>query len=382
MATIRDIVEASRQMEAFKRELLQVPELHARIAETFASLGGVNHVLEDARRQMLAFEKNSAAMRAVADSLARPAFDVSRSIAEMLERSRPNFELAADSVSKATRDWQSVFQAVEAVRMPSFVAFETHFGKLYELSAVAERALAGVRLENFGMSLGVSNNVRQALVDAHSEFSERYRSLFDSIAANELAVLEVPQELTKLPAVEYFNQSALIVSTSGGETEPEVREAISEVQQEEAAANQDRLVTMLAELNADFPSMLLGARAAVEAKPPDYVRHFAASLRELFTHVMQTLAPDDQVKSWTKDPKDYHNGRPTRKTRLRFIIQDLPLNFGGFLSADVDAVLEFIDSFQKGTHAVRPSFTPDQVLELGTRMEGLLRFLLVIKNCR
>jgi hypothetical protein len=55
---------------------------------------------------------------------------------------------------------------------------------------------------------------------------------------------------------------------------------------------------------------------------------------------------------------------------------------GGFLNTDVDAVLEFLDAFNKGTHGLRPDFTLEALLDMKTRMEGLLRLLLVVHACR
>jgi hypothetical protein len=84
------------------------------------------------------------------------------------------------------------------------------------------------------------------------------------------------------------------------------------------------------------------------------------------------------VKAWTPDPTDYHQGRPTRKARLRYITRNLHVVFGGFLQADVHAAIEFLEIFQKGTHDLESKLTLEEIALLRTRVEGLLRFLLVI----
>jgi hypothetical protein len=55
-------------------------------------------------------------------------------------------------------------------------------------------------------------------------------------------------------------------------------------------------------------------------------------------------------------------------------------SFGGFITVDVGAALEFLDAFQKSTHGLRPDFSRQQLVDLGHRMEGLLRSLLVIRE--
>ena len=137
--------------------------------------------------------------------------------------------------------------------------------------------------------------------------------------------------------------------------------------------------TRSGELRAGSPSDALWPSVPSSNRNiPTTLRHFAISLRELFTQVLQSLAPDAQLRAWTKDPDDYHNGNPTRKARLRYITRDFHDVFGGFFNADVEAtVLEFVNSFQKGTHAPRSELHVNDVLLLKARMEGLLRLLLV-----
>lgn len=43
--------------------------------------------------------------------------------------------------------------------------------------------------------------------------------------------------------------------------------------------------------------MWQGAKSALNSTDnPDYARHCAVSLRELFTHVIHRLSPDDEIK--------------------------------------------------------------------------------------
>jgi hypothetical protein len=238
--------------------------------------------------------------------------------------------------------------------------------------------LQSIDISRIGQMFALDDSARGALADAHSNFEEEYQAFFSTITRNSATILKFPPALTELPAVEYLNQAALVASTSECDTDGEIRESISTTREENATdAADDQLVELLKSVDPGLLKLLFGARAAIESTHPDYVRHFAASQRELFTYILHLLAPDDHVQAWASDPRDYHNSRPTRKTRLRYITRNLQDTFGGFLSADVAAVLEFVKAFQKGTHGLDPGFTPDQVLDLKARMEVLIRFLLL-----
>ncbi|MHB8088820.1 MAG: pPIWI-associating nuclease domain-containing protein, partial [Anaerolineaceae bacterium] len=81
-----------------------------------------------------------------------------------------------------------------------------------------------------------------------------------------------------------------------------------------------QLLAWLESLDPAFSNMLLGAEQAIYSQNPDHLRHFASSHRELSTHILHLLAPNDQVKKWTKDPNHFDkDGKPTRKARLKFI---------------------------------------------------------------
>lgn len=368
-------------MEAFQKQAAQSFATLNRFSEQVGGIARLADSIAETRQRMLALGQAAEAMKPLGTSLAFPAFDTSRSIASMLDASRTPLKLA-ELMGVASRDWQSTFATIEAANAQSLLPIATHFAKLYELSKIADFSLRGVRLEDIGGRLRLDAVARSALADVHIKFGSEYRTFYESVTASETALVSLPKPLTELPAVEYLNQTALITSTSEAELDEDMKEANGEVRREYAIEAADQLTGLLRELDPDLPPMLAGARVVLVSRHDDYVRHFAASLRDLFTQALHRLAPDAAVRGWTTTPADYHDGRPTRKARLRYITRDVPLLFGGFVNADVDAVVKFINLFQKGTHAPRPSFTPDEVNDLKVRMEGLLRILLVVNTLR
>ena len=107
--------------------------------------------------------------------------------------------------------------------------------------------------------------------------------------------------------------------------------------------------------------MWKGAIEAFHSDNSDKVRHFSISIRELYTHLIYNLAPDEDIKKWTSDKGNYDDkGRPTRRARLLFICRNINNKpFNSFVKKDVDATLAFIDIFQKGTHGIDPVFSPN-----------------------
>jgi hypothetical protein len=102
-------------------------------------------------------------------------------------------------------------------------------------------------------------------------------------------------------------------------------------------------------------------------------------LRELFTHVLHQLAPNNKIKNWSTSSKHYHNGNPTRRARLLHICRELNnkpcLNF---LNIDIESVLDLLDLFQSGTHKVKTELSDEQLNLMLMRMEGVLTSLLLV----
>lgn len=112
----------------------------------------------------------------------------------------------------------------------------------------------------------------------------------------------------------------------------------------------------------------------------DRVRHLCSSLRELLTQVLHRVAPDAEVRAWSKSPEDFCNGRPTRKTRLRFICRNVADGgrFGVFVEKDIDSVLAVWKVMEAGVHEVSQPYTKRQMKALSVRIEAAIRLLLEV----
>ncbi len=140
----------------------------------------------------------------------------------------------------------------------------------------------------------------------------------------------------------------------------------------------DALQTLLADLDVNLVQLWQGANQALDSSNVDRSRHFLISLRELFTHILDQLAPGEQVRAWTASPEHFDKGRPTRKARLLFICRDINYGpFSTFVQKDIESVLEFWEILNRA-HQVAIPFTQRQLVAFKIRMEGALRLLLVI----
>lgn len=148
-------------------------------------------------------------------------------------------------------------------------------------------------------------------------------------------------------------------------------------------ATRDEVETHLVALDPAFVSMLHGARVSASTASPDSVRHVCVSLRELLSHVLHRLVPDQRVRQWSTAPEFYHQGRPTRAARLKCLLDDAtcqPLT--RFFAADIRAALDLLDGLNQATHEVLSDLTHDHISVIVTRVEGTLLVLLKINAIR
>jgi len=279
--------------------------------------------------------------------------------------------------------WEEQLRAIEKIsgEFPRYdLAWQTHLVEISKLSVLSQGIVSRLPWENIGNALDLQAPIRGMLQDSFLDFAQSYSNLFDFWEKQPSFVLSLPPVVSRFPTIEFFNgvdvvDSITIRYDEDIELQKEKRRAEDDVKEE----TEDRLETLLVGLNAELVVPLRGARQSLDSANPDHARHLAASLRELFTHVMHTLAPDDKVMAWSTAPEHYDKGRPTRRARLLYICRALNQEpFSTFLEKDIDAGLEFLQLFQRGTHEVVPKYTHFQLRIMLVRMESLLRLLLEI----
>ncbi|PWB53894.1 MAG: hypothetical protein C3F13_08290 [Anaerolineales bacterium] len=192
-----------------------------------------------------------------------------------------------------------------------------------------------------------------------------YQTLMkDILPVERFAVL--PDSVRYFPTIEMHNTSIVAAHI--------VDETSYETQYDVIAPETTELSSWLESLDPSFPNMLHGAEQTIYSQNPDHFRHFASSHRELSTHVLHLLAPDIDVKQWTKDPNHYDkDGKPFRSTRLKYIARNHNNStFVDFLVKDFENQMALLNADE---HRQKQEYTDQELLALHRRFLGMLGFL-------
>lgn len=283
----------------------------------------------------------------------------------------------AASVSQLWKDQFEPFKSAITSIEASQLAFQSEFAKVSELSMLAQRSLAQIRFEEIGKALKLTETARDAFGQVQYDFSKSYSHLFKSLELETQRITLLPPVVSFLPPVEFYTGSRVLrlFTESEIEVDPEETTLLGELTNETNGI----VVRHLGSLNPALIKLWQGANEALRSRNPDAVRHFITSLRELLTHVIHTLSPDEDVRRWSALPEHYHNDKPTRRARLLFICHEVNYEpFNEFLKKDIDSVLACFDLFQQSTHEIQSSLSQAQLEAIKLRTESAIRFLIDI----
>jgi hypothetical protein len=242
----------------------------------------------------------------------------------------------------------------------------------YDLSSHVRATLNHL---NYGQeSLYFSEALRFRITRAFSRLGLAYSNIWEELRNDQVRVLELNPIVIQAPPIELY-QSTVLGRTIG--QKPRNYQNLNfddaEVALEEVASGFE---SQLAQVDPRLVNLYRGAKSALAVTGYDRTRHFATSLRELITHTLHILCPDNEFSRWNTDSKLVDRDRPTRKGRLLYICRNIRMgSFETFVDMDVKATLEFITLFQKGTHDIENSFTMEQLQAMLRRTEALLSYL-------
>ncbi len=244
------------------------------------------------------------------------------------------------------------------------------------VSLAAQVNLTSMQGLSIGGLAGFDSSLCKTTTARLASLTRSYGSLIDAAATTEVLATRLPLIALSAP-VEYYRQIEVLKSV----TIPE--ESTSEIDTvgTELEASLPKAQALLLGFDPSLQPLLAGAHEALRGDNPDRVRHVTVSLRELLTHVLHALAPDDQVLEWARDRGLTDGSRPTRRARLLYICRSIDCDaLGVFLEQDTQSTLAFMNALSSGTHVAAPRLTSGQLRALVARMESLLVFLLQIGN--
>ena len=286
-----------------------------------------------------------------------------------------------------SEQWRKHLLSINAISLKPSVesavlGIQSQIARFSEISILAEKSLLHIDSDNLGSLISASSEMKQIVQNSNLALSESYASLFSSLAEKELSLLSHAPEVSILPPIEYYHNNRFweTISMPG---KAGTFEASLDIELSREA--NDDLEKHIDLIDPELRKLWRGAKEAQRSSNPDAIRHFSISLRELFTHVIHRLSPDENIRRWSTSSEYYSRSHPTRRARLLYICRGI--NFGpfdDFVNKDIESVLACIDSLQEGTHAASASFTPAQLDMLLIRTESAIRLLirawLVSKN--
>jgi hypothetical protein len=136
--------------------------------------------------------------------------------------------------------------------------------------------------------------------------------------------------------------------------------------------------TILAGISRDFQDRWRGALYALSPQNPDAARHFCTSARELLTEILEKFAADDLVKGALPDCQLTPQGKPTRRSKIRFFLHRQGISddaVADFVEDDMENVIQLFQIFNSGTHGESGRFNQSQLLAIRVRVEDAVAFL-------
>ena len=196
-------------------------------------------------------------------------------------------------------------------------------------------------------------------------------------------------DITRLPAFVLPGATREIYTTNFAlETlrpwdERDVEEAETEIQLViEAEQETSGCIALLQQVDPSLVRPYIGARDALYGNNPDRARHILGSLRELWSHLLRRLAPDDLIAAWISGVPNQkgllHEGMPTRQARVLYVCRELnngPLT--DFLRHDTQALVKLIELFNR-VHELESELTDEQLRAILLKTDSWLMYILQI----
>jgi len=252
-----------------------------------------------------------------------------------------------------------------------------NLSKIAELIIHAEKNLSNILPSQIGSKLHINEAQKNSLISGLNETTQSFNDIWKSYENKPSLLNNISPIIQRIPPVEIYNTTDITEKVSvSDKDDTEENLLITDLGLE----NEETLKSLLARIDGDLFRMWQGAVQALESSNIDKIRHFNTSLRELVTHVIHRIAPDDEIKKWTTNPTEHiKDGKPTRRARLLYICRNInDEHFKHFVEKDIDMMLKFIDLFQEGTHSIVSKTTEKQLIAIKCKAESAIKYLLQI----
>ena len=357
--------------------------------------------LVNSLKERMFFDMSGSTLFKLHEEIERIAEERTREISRAVELSR----LASTKFAEAMRfnqHWQHIIDQATAVsRMTDLththytwirnlkstqdqaaqlqIAVKWTLGSIADRLAVSERWFMGVDVDAIRRSVAIPELEILRFQDSANNMRASYQKMAESICTYP-DITHLPRFVLPGATRELF-VTGYAVNSLGVSAEAQVEQDSSEIQLVTEIEEETSIcIAFLQDVNPDLARLYAGARDALRGTNPDRARHFLSSLRELWSHLLRQIAPNEQVLEWIpNDNKELlHKSKPTRKARILYLCRDLnhgPLTT--FVAKDACAFVQFIQFFNH-VHELNIELSDRQLRRLQLRSDSWLTYILRI----
>lgn len=245
-------------------------------------------------------------------------------------------------------------------------------GSAIEAALAAEEEARRNHSESIVTSAHYFNNITKSIGQLYSSFNSLADDLLDTQKLLSLPSCTLPGASREIIVASYVYREQYEKQESGKEHQ---NNAIIQIKRENIV-----LPDLLENIDPDLAQIHRGASQAITSQNPDRVRHVMSSCRDLWTHVFESLIPDDLVLLWLKDnyPRQIANGKPTRKGRLLYIEQSLASGkLAEFIEWDITAIVKYWQGLNQ-VHRKTHDLSDDQLQALMFRSDTYLLYIICL----
>jgi hypothetical protein len=222
---------------------------------------------------------------------------------------------------------------------------------------------------------------RQSITTHYVVFRSSVRTMHE-------AYLQLEKRTDFIQATPYHEQ---ILDLSGKETANSLRvlnyllgTTLPDSAQETATDLQTVLVTdQLRKISDDLDNRWGGAVFSLNPQNPDAARHFCTSVREIFTQIIDIVAPDLRVTEIFPECQTTDQGKPTRRSKIKFILHRKEMadrTLEEFVEQDMENIVQLFTVLNEGTHGSAGKLDLYQLASIKKRVEDGIIFLSQLVN--
>ncbi|WP_410665282.1 hypothetical protein [Amycolatopsis sp. lyj-84] len=138
------------------------------------------------------------------------------------------------------------------------------------------------------------------------------------------------------------------------------------------------LANELSAFGQDLVNRWAGALFSLSPQNPDAARHFCTSAREVLITMLDSSAPDAEVKHADPACEATDKGVPTRRAKINYLLRKHGVTDRDIVSLvdeNVSNVLTLFRTFNNGTHGHAGRFTITELASIRTRVEAAISFI-------